>query len=200
MASCSPKLPYSQVIKQISSFRLQTKATPGWPLVTTHSYKRRYYESEEFLIRYREPVDSLLFAAISTRPDIYYDLNQVSQYSSRPTKAHWNSVLRILHYLKSNPDFGICFAGENSHQLTAYGDADYAANSDTRCSTTGFELVLNGGPISWGSQRQRCTSLSTTEAEYVAQSETSKEVVWVRRLLMDLGFAQQEPTPLLCDN
>ena len=60
--------------------------------------------------------------------------------------------------------------------------------------------MLNGGPISWGSQRQRCTSLSTTEAEYIAQSETSKEVVWTRRLLMDLNIIHDGPTPLPCDN
>ena len=159
-------------------------------------------ESEQFVGRYREAVGSLLFAAICTRPDICYAVNQVAQYSATPSPAHWNAVLRIFRYLKSTADLGICFGGrgESTNLLKAYGDADYAANIDTRRSITGFVLMLNGGPISWGSQRQRCTSLSTTEAEYIAQSETSKEVVWTRRLLMDLNIIHDGPTPLPCDN
>lgn len=60
--------------------------------------------------------------------------------------------------------------------------------------------MMNGAAISWGSQRQSCVSLSTTEAEYVASSETAREVTWMRGLLSDLGLHQQNPTSLHCDN
>lgn len=36
-----------------------------------------------------------------------------------------------------------------------------------------------GGPIVWASMRQRCTALSTTEAEYIAGCKASKEAVWI---------------------
>ena len=50
------------------------------------------------------------------------------------------------------------------------------------------------------SRKQPCTATSTTESEYVAASLTSKEAVWARRLLADIGFHQQVPTPLYSDN
>jgi len=43
-------------------------------------------------------------------------------------------------------------------------------------------------------------ALSSTEAEYIAASETAREVVWMRTLLAELGEAQAAPTPLLIDN
>ena len=65
---------------------------------------------------------------------------------------------------------------------------------------TGVVLMLNGGPVSWKSKRQSCVSLSTTESEYVAAAAAAKEIVWMRRLLQDLGCNQLKPTYLFCDN
>jgi hypothetical protein len=38
------------------------------------------------------------------------------------------------------------------------------------------------------------------ESEYIAASDSSREVIWLRRLLHELGIEQTNPTPLLCDN
>ena len=37
---------------------------------------------------------------------------------------------------------------------------------------------MNGGTGAWASRKQKCTSLSTTEAEYVAASSTAKDITW----------------------
>ena len=87
-----------------------------------------------------------------------------------------------------------------NHVLLAYTDADYAGDLNDRKSRSGSVLLLNSGPVLWISRKQPCTATSTTESEYVAASLTSKEVVWARRLLLDLGFSQATPTPLLSDN
>jgi hypothetical protein len=42
--------------------------------------------------------------------------------------------------------------------------------------------------------------LSSTEAEYKALCATTCEVVWLRRLLQDVGEEQKEPTMIKCDN
>ena len=142
---------------------------------------------------YREAVGSLIYAVTCTRPDIAFAVNQVSQFSCRPTRAHWEAVKRILSYQKGTSSYGITYGitfgtnGTNERTLISYGDADFAANVDDRRSTTGVLLILNGGPISWKSQRQSCVSLFTIESEYVAAAAAAKDVVWMRRLLQDLG-------------
>jgi hypothetical protein len=110
-------------------------------------------------------------------------------------------VKRILSYLKGTSSHGIVLGGTgDTTTLRAYSDADFASNLDDRRSTTGVILILNGGPVLWKIQRQKCVSLSTTESEYVAASAGGKEVVWMRRLLQDLGRRQDQPTDLFIDN
>jgi hypothetical protein len=59
---------------------------------------------------------------------------------------------------------------------------------------------MNAGPIAWGSKKQKTVTLSTTESEYVAVCHTTKEIIWLRNLLSDIGFKQHDPTVLHCDN
>lgn len=84
--------------------------------------------------------------------------------------------------------------------MKAFSDADFAGDLDTRRSTTGYILLLNGGPVAWGSKRQKCVTISTTESEYVAICETAKKVVWMRNILQHINLPQLSPTPMFCDN
>ena len=42
--------------------------------------------------------------------------------------------------------------------------------------------------------------LSTAETEFVAATEAAKDVVWLRGLLLELGFSLSAPSTLLEDN
>ncbi|GJR60888.1 hypothetical protein Tco_1503050 [Tanacetum coccineum] len=46
---------------------------------------------------------------------------------------------------------------------------------------------------------QSVVAVSTTEAEYVAAAQASKEAVWLKMLLVELGHKQEDIT-LFCDN
>ena len=48
--------------------------------------------------------------------------------------------------------------------------------------------------MSWSSKRQSCVARSSTEAEYVALSHATQEVVWLRRLLNDIAEKQAQPS------
>lgn len=49
----------------------------------------------------------------------------------------------------------------------------------TRRSTTGYLFTLAGGVVSASSKRQHSVKLSSTEAEYVAYCQATKEAVWL---------------------
>jgi hypothetical protein len=55
-----------------------------------------------------------------------------------------------------------------------------------RHSITGHIYLLNGGPVSLNSTKQRCIATSTTESEYIALSKASKQGQWIRALLREL--------------
>jgi hypothetical protein len=68
-------------------------------------------------------------------------------------------------------------------------DASYGMNSNGT-STTGFVFTLGGTPISWYSKAQSTVALSAAESEYLAATESAKECIWLKQLLLNLGFVQ----------
>jgi hypothetical protein len=46
--------------------------------------------------------------------------------------------------------------------------------------------MYKGGPVSWRSTMQKSVALSFCEAELVAMTETTKRIIWIRKLLTDL--------------
>ncbi|XP_046602591.1 secreted RxLR effector protein 161-like [Neodiprion lecontei] len=150
-------------------------------------------------VPFREVVGSLIFLAIVSRPDIAYAVNSVSRFLNNHSDEHWRAVKRILAYLSGTIGYGIEFCGSGS-ELVDYSDADYAEDAETRRSTTGYVFQLAGGPITWASQRQKLVTLSTTEAEYVVASVTSREAIWLRKLLLDIEYPCADATVIFVDN
>ncbi|GJS93338.1 hypothetical protein Tco_0800306 [Tanacetum coccineum] len=83
--------------------------------------------------------------------------------------------------------------------LTAYADADHASFQDTRRSTLGSAQFLGDKFVSWSSKKQKSTTISTTEAEYIAMSGCYAQILWMRSQLTDYVFAFIK-IPLYCDN
>jgi hypothetical protein len=155
-----------------------------------------------FHSRYRGIVGSLGYLVNMTRPDLAFVYSELNKYVQFPGKLHMAAAEHVLRYLRGTYDKGILFSRgvKNANLLWGWVDADWAGDTDTRRSHTGFVLMFNGGPISWKSRRQDSVALSTSEAEYMAASEGGKEVVYIRAILQDFGFAQHGPTDLLEDN
>jgi hypothetical protein len=86
------------------------------------------------------------------------------------------------------------------NQLWGFVDSDWAGCPDSRRSTSGYALMLNGATISWKSKRQSVMALSPAEAEFIAASSMVQKVIYARRLLEQLGFSQPEPAPVYEDN
>jgi hypothetical protein len=79
-------------------------------------------------------------------------------------------------------------------------DADFAADLDTRRSHTGYVIMMNGGPISWKSVKQKSVSLSTAEREWYAASEAGEELLYLRIIMREFGFPQLWPSYLYEDS
>ena len=83
----------------------------------------------------------------------------------------------------------------------AYTDTDWAGDRSDCKSTTRSLIKIAGGPVYWRSTKQTGVSLSTTEAEYIAASETSRKIISIRGILQELGMIDPDFTfPLLIDN
>lgn len=148
---------------------------------------------------FREAVGSLMYLTVGTRPDISFAVGKVSRYLNNPTEASVTAVKRIFKYLRGTLDYGIIFEKHPNYSLECYSDSDYAGDPETRRSTSGYVFMLGSGAISWSSQLQKCVVTSSTEAEYVAGSQSVKEMVWLKKLMSDLHI-KCETTTLHMDN
>jgi len=149
-------------------------------------------------VPYQEAVGSLMYAALGTRPDIAFAVQNVSRFSSKPGPVHWEAVKRIFRYLKGTREWWLTY-GEKQTDLTGYTDADGSMAED-RHAISGYAFLINGGTVSWSAKRQEIIALSTTEAEYVAITHAAKEALWLRSLIFQIFGIELTPTTLFSDN
>ena len=151
---------------------------------------------------YQAMIGSLTYASIATRPDLSSAVGVLSQFMNKPGLQHVKGVKRVLRYIKGTLNYGIRFDKSSDADFKLYGfsDADWAGDVNTRKSTSGYICRIGGATISWKSKRQSIVALSSTEAEYVALSSATQEIVWLRSLLAAMGLEQKEATKLHEDN
>ena len=185
-------------------FHMENAKPVNTPLATHFKLSKKFcptstQEKEEMAsIPYSSAVGSLMYAMVSTRLDIAHAVGVVSRYLSNPGKPHWDAVKWILRYLRGTSTLCLCF-GNSKPSLEGFADADMAGDLDDRRSTSGFLFTFAGGAISWQSKLQKCVALSTTEAEYIAATEAGKEMVWLKRFLLELGLKQLNYV-IFCDS
>ena len=81
-----------------------------------------------------------------------------------------------------------------------YVNASFAADLNTRQSTTGYAFKIAGGPVSWQSHMQTSVAQSSIESEYMAASAAAQEAIWLNRLVEEMGFFSKKPIILYEDN
>ncbi|KAM1736212.1 hypothetical protein ACFX12_014589 [Malus domestica] len=148
---------------------------------------------------YQRLVRRLIYLTI-TRSDIAFAVSLVSQFMHSPTMDHLQVVKRILRYLKGSVGRGILMQNNAHTHILGYTDTDWAGNSLDRKSTTGFCIFVGGNLVSWKSKKQSVIARSSAEAENRAMATTACELIWLIRLLSDLGFPSSQSMTLMCDN
>ncbi|CAL9003229.1 unnamed protein product [Prunus brigantina] len=149
--------------------------------------------------RYQRLVGKLIYLA-HTRPDIAYAVSVVSQFMHAPSEDHMAAVTRILRYLKVTPGKGLMFSKYGHTDVEGYTDADWASSATDRRSTSGYFTFVGGNLVTWRSKKQKVVSRSSAEAKYRGMAHGVCELLWLRRLLRDLGFGPKKPMDLYCDN
>ncbi|GJP86258.1 hypothetical protein CLOP_g16302 [Closterium sp. NIES-67] len=158
-------------------------------------------------------VGSLNYAANHTRPDIAFSTSRLASVVSRPSHEQLEAAKRLVRYVSATASVGLEYSGVRQRLqrgaadvksgemlLSCYTDASFNSVKADGTSIGGYVCLLGGGAVSWRSKKQNEVGLSSCETEYMALHHGAKEVVWLRRLLEELGVGQEEPTLVFCDN
>ena len=136
--------------------------------------------------RYQSIVGSIQYAAIISRPDLSFTAGVLGRHSAAPTKQHMTAAKHALRYLKTTKTHRLMLKRGNNNKIEVYADADFAGDTDTSRSTTGYIIYVNGCPISWKSQRQPLVTRSTADAEYTASSFAAVDGIWIKRVINEV--------------
>lgn len=108
--------------------------------------------------------------------------------------------MRILRYLKGTSERGIVFKNHGHHDIEVYTDADWAGNLMDRRSTSGYFALVGGNLVTWRSKKQKVVALSSAEAEFRGIAKGVMEILWLKKLMKDIGFPVSSTSKLWCDN
>ncbi|XP_071714520.1 secreted RxLR effector protein 161-like [Rutidosis leptorrhynchoides] len=169
---------------------------------------------------YASAMDSLMYAMVCTRPDIAHvvgmgrdttlrgysdaDLGRCNNtftsttgyvFTIGGTTVSWMSRLQKSVALSTSEAEYMALTEASKElgrdtTLRGYSDADLGRCNNTFTITTGYVFTIGGMTVSWMSRLQKRVALSTTEAEYMALTEASKELVWLKTFMKELGSKQ----------
>jgi hypothetical protein len=145
--------------------------------------------------KYRTAVGMLSYLQNTSRPEISMAVHQTARFSNNPMLSHEKSIMRIGRYLLDTRKRGIIYKPDKSKGLECYVDADFAGgwsqadsdNADNVLSRTGYILMYANCPILWVSRLQTEIALSTAEAEYIALSQSLRDVIPLITLLKEIN-------------
>jgi hypothetical protein len=152
---------------------------------------------------FRSGVGSLLYLLKHSRPELSNSVRELSKVMDRANKAHEKALYRVIRFVQQTRERCLVLAPVKetlTWELKGYCDSDFAGDTDTRRSVSGFVIYLCGAVIAWRSKSQRSVSLSSTEAEYVAISEVAMEILYVAGILKFLGVPLEYPITVNVDN
>ncbi|SOV01470.1 uncharacterized protein UDID_17666 [Ustilago sp. UG-2017a] len=136
-------------------------------------------------------VGKLLWVANSTWPDLSLTVGVLTRHMCKPSQEHYQAAQQVLRYLESTKEVGLVYrANESQEPLVAHSNANWVSDATIqRRSTSGSVALVYGSPVAWKSATQKCVSLSTVEAEFIAATEATREVLFLKQLLRSIGIA-----------
>jgi len=134
---------------------------------------------------YQQRIGSIIYAAVVTRADVAFAVNQLSRFLLNPSQRHLEAADHCLAYLDTYRTLAIQFSDLSDLESTEIqpkifycsSDAAFADNTD-RKSSSGYLFKLYGGAIAWKATKQTTVTTSSTEAELLALTAATKEALW----------------------
>ena len=154
---------------------------------------------------FRRVIGMLLWIARATRPDIYFAVIYLARFSSCSDVTHFQAAKRIVRYLVSTIDVNLTYVKDEDFDLTkgidltVFSDSDWASDKNDRKSNSGNVTFVAGCPVSWYCKKQSTVALSSTEAEYMALSDGTREGIYITQLIDEI-FPIKKPISIFIDN
>ena len=148
-------------------------------------------------------IGMLMYLSGNTRPDIAYAVHQAARFTHGSRQSHAAGVKRILRYLKKTKTNGLILKPGTDLRVDCYVDADFGGLFSVEDkqdpvsvkSRTGYVITYRGAPLMWASKMQTQVALSTMEAEYIALSQSMRDLIPIREILKEVMIIVFDKSP-----
>jgi hypothetical protein len=117
-----------------------------------------------------------------------------------PRQVHLVATKHVLRYLKGTHDHGLWYGSDHDFGLYGYSYLDWAGSIPDRKRNSRYFFSLCSSMVLWISRKKPCVPLNTVDVEYVVACATSREAMWLQKLLSGLFGLILEVTCIWCDN
>jgi hypothetical protein len=192
----------------ITKFNLESRRPIYTPLPADKLIPNKGQQATQQEIHaFQQRIGSIMYTAVVTQADTAYTVNLLSRFLLNPSQKHLEAADHCLAYLDTYRTLAIQYSDLPNQDKTTTGprvfhcssDTAFADNSD-RKSSYRYVFKLYGGPIAWKATKQQTVTTSSTEAELLALSTTTKEAIWWQRFFKSLDFDTKESLQIDCDN
>jgi hypothetical protein len=121
------------------------------------------------------------------------------QFIQNPGPAHWEGLKHVINYLGCTKNLWLTCGGKKNTLVEGFCDSDWASQKH-RHSISGYSFYFGMGAVTWSSKKQNIITLSSTEAEYIAQTHVAKEVIWLWSFISEVQETGKKKLTISCDN
>ncbi len=127
---------------------------------------------------------------MQTRSDIAYAVSRLTQFMINSAIDHWIALKRILRYLQSTKKLEVCYYSTKHLNIETWSDFSWSENFDDFKSINDHLAFMIEKLIAWKSFKQTSVALSSTEIEYVNQTLTCTQIMWIKSVLTEIDIKQ----------
>jgi len=99
-----------------------------------------------------------MYAQVCTCPDIAFVVGVLGRYLSNPRIQHRKAAKRVMCYLKRTKGYMLTYQKSENLEIIGYSNSDFFGCQHSKCSTSRYKFMLDGGAISWNSAKQTLIS------------------------------------------
>lgn len=132
-----------------------------------------------------------LYVATKGRPDIYLPIDFLTSRVSFADVDDWKKLTRLLNYIRCTIDLKLTLSAKDMTLKKWWVGAAYAIRDDYK-SQTGMTMSMGRDTLMSRSLKQQRISKSSTEAEIIAASDASSQILWTRQFLEEQGYEVQK--------
>jgi transposase InsO family protein len=175
----------SHIIGLAERYGLENAAPVKSPGIPSQNIDKCEDSPEFDVTKFQELLGSLMYLAISSRPDIAFCVSNLARYNHSPRVMHFEALKRVAKYLISTAHFSLHAQGSPDDKLTATSDASWDSDNQSR-SVTGYVVRVGKFPLAWRSARQKLVALSSCEAEVAALCDLVRDIIPIVGLYEEL--------------